>query len=211
VRLTADDVLVVCHDDRLNRTTGARGRVSKQPFCALRELDAGSWFGAGFACEPIPTLDEVLVLCHEIGLGANVEIKAESGRVPRTVTALAACFDRLADTLPPILISSFLVDAVSGAARLVPAIPRGLLWRKVPRDWRDVAERLDCETIHCGHADLTAAVAAEISHAGYKLLAYTVNDPARARQLFDWGVASVFSDAPDMISGSARLDSCRRA
>jgi len=31
------------------------------------------------------------------------------------------------------------------------------------------------------------------------LAAYTVNDPARARQLYGWGVASVFADAPDIV------------
>jgi len=30
-------------------------------------------------------------------------------------------------------------------------------------------------------------------------MAYTVNDPARARLLYAWGVTSVFSDVPDII------------
>ena len=34
---------------------------------------------------------------------------------------------------------------------------------------------------------------------GLPLLAYTVNDPARARALFEMGVDGVFSDAPDAI------------
>jgi glycerophosphoryl diester phosphodiesterase len=31
------------------------------------------------------------------------------------------------------------------------------------------------------------------------VLAFTVNDAARARELFEWGVTSVFSDVPHMI------------
>jgi glycerophosphoryl diester phosphodiesterase len=202
VRLAADDVLVVCHDDKLERTTGVRGRVSKLPLAATRELDAGGWFDPTFAGERIPTLDEVLALCHELRLGANVEIKAERGRGPATAAAVADCLDRFADPLPPILISSFLTDAVAEAARLAPSVPRGVLWRKLPRDWREVVARLRCATIHVSQDFLTETATAMVRNAGYPVLAYTVNDAAEARQLFDWGVTSVFSDAPDIIVGA---------
>jgi glycerophosphoryl diester phosphodiesterase len=199
VRLTADGALVVCHDDKLKRTTNGRGRISKKPLAEIRHLDAGSWFGGGFAGEVVPTLDEALALCRQIGLGANVEIKAAGPHGSATAAAMAACLDRLSANLPPILVSSFLADAVSEAARQMPSVPRGMLWRKLPRNWAKVAARLGCATIHCGHADLTSKLAAEICAAHLPLLCYTVNDAARARQLFDWGVASVFSDAPDII------------
>jgi glycerophosphoryl diester phosphodiesterase len=211
VRLTADNALVICHDDQLDRTTDGRGRISKMPLAAVRRLDAGSWFGAGFADEPVPTLDEALLLCRDIGLGANIEIKAEGRRGPPTAAAIADCLATFIGNLPPILISSFLLEAIAEAAALMPAVPRGMLWRKVPRNWAIVAARLGCATIHCGHADLTGKLAADVA-AAYPLLCYTVNDAARARQLFDWGVASVFSDAPDIIAGalSGNVTSARR-
>src|SRR5580704_12278143 len=55
VRLTVDGVPVVCHDDKLDRTSNGRGRISKLPLAAIRMLDAGSWFGPAFAGERIPT------------------------------------------------------------------------------------------------------------------------------------------------------------
>ncbi|HWB48784.1 MAG TPA: glycerophosphodiester phosphodiesterase family protein [Stellaceae bacterium] len=200
VRLAADGALVVCHDDTVDRTTDGRGRISKLPLAAIRRLDAGSWFGVGFAGEPVPTLAEALTLCREIGLGANIEIKAEGRRTAATAAAVAACLEALGDALPRVLVSSFLAAAVAEAAVVMPSVPRGMLWRKIPRNWGAVAERLGCATIHCGHAELTAKLAADIVAAGYPLLCYTVNEAARARQLFDWGVASVFSDAPDIIA-----------
>ena len=206
VRLTIDDALVVCHDDRLDRTTTGGGRVSKTPLAHIRCLDAGGWFGVGFAGEPVPILDEALLLCREIGLGANIEIKAEGRRGPATAHAVAACLEAFAGELPPILISSFHLQAVAEAATLMPGVPRGMLWRKIPRNWAIVAERLRCATIHCGHADLTGKLAAEIVAADFPLLCYTVNDAARARQLFDWGVASVFSDVPDIIAAALAAD-----
>jgi glycerophosphoryl diester phosphodiesterase len=199
VRLTADDALVICHDDRLARTSDGHGVISRMPLDAIRHCDAGGWFSDKFAGERIPTLEEALGLCREIGLGANVEIKAEDGRGPATAGAIAACLDDLYGRLPPVLISSFLPDAVAEAAVQAPGIPRGMLWRKIPRGWAAIAGRLGCATIHVGQADLTESDVAQVSGAGYPLLAYTVNDPDRARQLFDWGVTSVFSDTPDII------------
>jgi glycerophosphoryl diester phosphodiesterase len=198
VRLTADGALAICHDDRLERTAGARGRISRLPLAALREFDVGRG-------ERIPAFDETLALCRELGLGANVEIKAEGGRGPATASAAAACIGRFRDP-PPILISSFLADAVAEAALQAPAVPRGMLWRKIPRNWEHAAARLGCATIHADQTELTAATAAQIAAAGYPLLVYTVNDAARARELFGWGVASVFSDTPDIILGALAGD-----
>ena len=78
-----------------------------------------------------------------------------------------------------------------------------MLWQKVPRGWMKVAEQLGCTTVNADQAYLNQSMAAEICAAGYPLLAYTVNDPDRARQLFGWGIASVFSDAPDIIRTAA--------
>jgi glycerophosphoryl diester phosphodiesterase len=206
VRLTADGVLVVCHDDRLDRTSNGRGRISRLPLAALCAFDAGRWFDPGFGGEHIPTLVEVLGLCRALGLGANVEIKAERGRAVATATAVAECFGKRAGHLPAVLISSFMPDAVAAAAEQMPSAPRGMLWRKLPRGWRQIAANFGCTTIHLGQADLTQTVAAQVRAAGYPLLVYTVNDAARARQLFGWGVTSVFSDAPDIIASALSED-----
>ena len=97
------------------------------------------------------------------------------------------------------MISSFVTDALTGALDRAPAIARGLLVRAPAGNWRRRAEALGCTTINADHRLLRPAVVAEIRRAGYSVLAYTVNDVARARELFDWGVAAVFSDVPHII------------
>lgn len=203
VRLTGDGALVVCHDDRLERTTSGRGAISKLPLAKIRALDAGTWFKARFAGERVPTLEEALAQCRELGLGANVEIKAEDSQGPATAAAVAATLDRLAGGHSPVLVSSFLEDAVAEAKRRMPKIPRAMLFRKVPRNWAEIAGELGCATVNADQRYLTEGLVAEISAAGYPVLAYTVNEAARARQVFGWGVTSVFSDAPDIIPSEA--------
>jgi glycerophosphoryl diester phosphodiesterase len=101
--------------------------------------------------------------------------------------------------LQPVLVSSFLRPALAAMRDLAPTVPRGLLLRSVPLRWRRIAARLGCATVNADHRRLSPLLAAQIRDAGYPLLAYTVNDPQRARTLFEWGVTSVFSDVPDII------------
>jgi glycerophosphoryl diester phosphodiesterase len=199
VRLTGDGMLVLCHDPLLDRTTSGSGLVAATSLAAIRELDAGSWFDASFAGEKVPSLDEALSLAAELDLGANVEIKADRGREYATAAAVAAAIQRLRNRAPALLVSSFLLSALSALRELAPQIPCGVLFRLIPRDWAKLALRLGCTMIGADHRRLRQRRVAAVRAAGYKLAAYTVNDPARARLLFDWGVTSVFSDAPDII------------
>jgi len=203
VQLTVDGRPVLLHDNRLKRTTSGRGRVSALSLAEIRRLDAGNWFHSSFAGERVPTLEEALVLLGELDLGANVELKAERGKEAATGAVVA---EVLARTWPTdsahLLISSFQRGALAAARDRAPHIARGILFRRIPKNWRNVAAGLGCVTIHADQQWLRPAVLFEINRAGYPLLAYTVNDPERAKTLFDFGVKSVFSDVPDRLNGA---------
>src|SRR6266581_5777671 len=199
VRLTGDGALVLCHDPLLDRTTTGSGLVSAKSLAAVRECDAGSWFDPSFAGERVPTLDEGFLLAAELDLGANVEIKADRGREYATAAAVAATLQRLRGRTSAVLVSSFLPSALAALRGLAPEIPRGVLFRFIPRGWAELALRLGCAMIGADQRRLRPRHVAAMCGAGYRLAAFTVNDPARARLLFDWGVASVFSDTPDII------------
>jgi glycerophosphoryl diester phosphodiesterase len=204
VRLTGDAELILLHDDRLERTTNGRGKAGAQPLASIRRHDAGGWFAPAFAGERVPTLAEAIEVLAELGLGANVELKAARGRAAETGAAAADLLSRLwPSQLPPPLISSFLREALAAARDRAPAIARGLLFRAVPRNWRVHAQRLGCATVNADHHRLRPSTVAEIRESGYSVLAYTVNDAARARVLLAWGVASVFSDVPHILLAGA--------
>lgn len=62
LHVTADHEPVLFHDFTLERTSSGRGRLDALDLAALRELDVGSWFGAGFADQRVATLREALEL-----------------------------------------------------------------------------------------------------------------------------------------------------
>ncbi len=200
VRLTADGVPVVFHDDRLERTTDGHGATGELPLAALRRRDAGGWFGPAFAGQAIPTLTEVLTLCAGLGLAVNIEIKPDDGREEATARlALAVARQCWPTTLPPPLISSFRPEAVEAAASAAPDWPRGLLVGPLPADWREQAAALGCVAIHADHRHLEAGQIQAVRAAGLAVLAYTVNEAERAAALWHSGACAVFSDAPDRL------------
>jgi glycerophosphoryl diester phosphodiesterase len=200
VRLTGDGELILLHDDRLERTTNTRGKAREIPSSTIRQCDAGTWFDPSFAGERVPTLAEAVALLSELGLGANVELKSGRDNAIETGVAAADLLARLwPQHLPAPLISSFFADALEAARHRAPTIARGLiLHRAAGGRWRR-AEALDCATVNVDHRFLRPAIVAQIRAAGYSVLAYTVNDAARAHELFAAGVCSVFSDVPHMI------------
>jgi glycerophosphoryl diester phosphodiesterase len=190
---------VLMHDEDVKRTTNGKGRILDFTRVELGALDAGAWFGAAFAGERVPTLVETIAQLAELGLGANIEIKTGKPEARATAEALAHILTAhwRAATAP--LISSFEVPALEAMQAIAPCWPRGLLLKEIGGDWRGQLDRLGAATLNLDHRPLDAGKIAIARQTGRPVLCYTVNDPARARQLFAWGVSAVFTDRPDAL------------
>lgn len=80
IRETRDGVLVVIHDETVDRTTNGSGRVDEMTLAELKALDAGSWFDPDFAGERIPTLEETLRFLRDRGVMPDLDFKAGDPR-----------------------------------------------------------------------------------------------------------------------------------
>ncbi len=83
-------------------------------------------------------------------------------------------------------------------ARRGAGLPRGFLFERLPSDWKKLAAELGRAAIHPNRA-LTREEVAAVKAAGYPMLVWTVNEPARARELVAWGVDSIITDSPAAI------------
>jgi glycerophosphoryl diester phosphodiesterase len=203
VALSADAVAVLMHDDTVDRTTNGHGRLDQLDYATLARLDAGSWRGAAFKGEPVPTFAAVAALCVNLGLWANVEIKPNAGHDAATgrLAAVAARDAWRGAPLAPLL-SSFRRDALAAARDVAPDLPRALLFDAVPSDWREQLESLDCTALHCNADTLQPDTASAIVAAGYGLAAWTVNDRNKAERLFAMGVDAIFTDRLDLFGAA---------
>ncbi|MBB3003671.1 glycerophosphoryl diester phosphodiesterase [Paraburkholderia tropica] len=208
VKLSADDITFLLHDDTLDRTSNGQGAAAQLRYRQIAAFDAGSWLDARFEDEHMPTLAEAAQCCREEGLAANVEIKPCPGRDAQTGRLVAAETARLwakpmaAGALPPLL-SSFSVEALIAAREAAPDVPRGLLVERVPDDWREQTAALGCVSLHASYRHLDEALVARIKEAGLFILAYTVNDLDAAQRLVRWGVDTVCTDRIDLIGPHA--------
>jgi len=200
VKLSADGVPMLMHDESLKRTTGLDRDAGATSWAEIRRLDAGAWKAAHFAREPVPSFEAAIACLAEEGLGANIEIKTGYPEARATAEALGRMLERHwpRGAAPP-LISSFDLPALEAMQALAPQWPRGLLLKELKGDWRGLLDRLGAATLNLDHRPLDAAKLASARAAGRPVLCYTVNEPARARQLFAWGVSAVFTDRPDAL------------
>jgi glycerophosphoryl diester phosphodiesterase len=200
-KLTHDGIVILMHDDTLERTTNGQGPVAESDWPSISELDAGSTYGKAFAGEPVPRLIHVARFLIVNDLACNIEIKPCPGRERETGERVAREAQRLwAGRELPALLSSFSEEALAAAARIAPEFPRGLLFEDLPTDALARAQALGCSAIHYNHrhADRTSIDAAHA--AGLRCLFYTVNEASRVGELLEWGADGFFTDALDRIA-----------
>jgi glycerophosphoryl diester phosphodiesterase len=201
VKLTSDGRPVLMHDDTHERTTHATGKVADTPWRVIAELDAGGWFGEEFLAERVPDLELTIALLTQLGLGANLEIKPSAGREQETGTIVAdTTLSLWRAHMPRPVLSSFSEAALAAARAVAPELPRGLLVTDVPPDWHERMARLGCVSLHVGQRQLQQAAVEAIKAHDVPLMAYTVNEPGRARELWAWGVDCVATDRPDLMA-----------
>ncbi|MEM6161204.1 glycerophosphodiester phosphodiesterase [Erwinia sp. P6884] len=198
-KLSQDGEIFLLHDDTLDRTSNGWGVAGQLPWEKLVQLDAGGWYGKDFAGERLPLLSEVAARCAHWQMMANIEIKPTTGLEKETGRAVALAARDLWHTQTAPLLSSFSFEALEAAKQAVPELPRGLLLHEWHDDWRQMAEALECVSLHLNHQLLTEARVAQLKAAGFRLLAYTVNRPERARTLLSWGVDAICTDRIDLL------------
>jgi glycerophosphoryl diester phosphodiesterase len=207
VMLARDGVPVVMHDPFLGRTVPGSGHVYDYDALELAAMDAGGWFGAAHAGEPVPLFVEFAQFCKAHGVWMNIELKPapgyeiETGDAVARIAAAMFADDLAAGQLERApLLSSFSIDALMAAREVAPQLPRACLMSELPPDWERRAREVEAVAIHVNHRHLTQQQAIEVKAAGFGLFCYTVNEAARARELLAWGVDAFCTDRTDLIS-----------
>jgi glycerophosphoryl diester phosphodiesterase len=201
VMLAADATPILMHDQRLERTTNGSGAIAETAYRDMLKLDAGGWYSREHAGEPVPSLEHAARLCIELGLWADIEIKPSTGFEVQTGKAAALAAQALwrGATVQPLL-CSFQPAALAAAKEAAPELPRGALTKRIPPDWEQWMQKLGCVSLHCDYRLLLPHEARAVRDAGYWLVCWTVNDPAIARVLLDWGADAIITDRLDLLA-----------
>ncbi len=189
VQLSADGRPIIIHDDTIDRTCDAQGRVADMTAAELAALDLGNGEG-------VPTLDELFGTLGPQPL-YNLELKTIGLADRGLEVAVAACI-QAHDVGDRVLISSFSPPSLRRARRyLSPGIPLGLLRERT-------ATRLACRFLgvqadHPQHTLINAQSMAWAAANGYRVHTWTVDDPVEAQRLADLGVHGIITNTPGEI------------
>jgi glycerophosphoryl diester phosphodiesterase len=197
--LTADGQVVVIHDDTVNRTTGAQGKVRELTLSQIKKLDAGSSFDVSFQGEPVPTLEEVF-LSVGADLLVNIELKnyaSPGDALPDKVADLVLKYD----LQEHILFSSFHPLTLYRIRRRLPNVPVGALTLpgapgQILRGW--AGRKLTPKFIHPYYRDVTGPWLDAEHHRGRRVNVWTVDDPDEMKRLFKMGIDGIITDDPQL-------------
>ena len=202
VHLTADGHIVVIHDDTVDRTTDGSGLVTGHTLAALRQLDAGSRFGAAFSGQRIPTFDEVLAR-YRGRVHIHVEIKGQSaGLSQRTADAI-----RAHGMEGQVTITSFQQARLEEIRACAPALPTGWLVNAVTDALIARARSMGLTQL-CPRADLVTPELVQRLHAeGFVVRAWGVKNEQLMHQVVKAGADGMTVNFPDQLI--AYLDRCQ--
>jgi glycerophosphoryl diester phosphodiesterase len=213
VHLSRDGVVVVHHDDTLDRTTNASGPIAAMTAADLARIDAGYHFTPTLrAPEPeypfrgrgigIPTFQAVLERYPNARL--IVELKTGDAELARrTVDAV-----RAADAVERVALGSFYWTGLNAARRYEPRIATGAAREETRwalyRSWvrwplgRTKYREFQVPVRAGSTVIVTPRFIAHAHQAGLPVRVWTIDDPEDMRQLLSWGADGIISDRPDI-------------
>lgn len=197
VHATADDVVVISHDETLDRTTDGRGTIRRLPWSAVGAAQVGGR-------EPVARLDEVLEELPDVLL--NIDVKHDSAIRPvlevlRAHDAwdrvcLAAFDDRRLRELRRLGDERLLTSMGQRTAATLWAASRYGGWGLRGRISGAAAQ------VPPRYGSLRVVDGRFVRQAhrwGLEVHSWTVDDPATMRELLDLGVDGLVTDRPDLL------------
>ncbi len=194
---TADGVAVALHDEALDRTTDATGKVADLPWARVKLARIGGK-------EPVPMLQDILGTWPE--LRVNIDVKAESGIVPvvdaieNTGAHNRVCIASFSTARRRATVSRLSRPvATSAGTREAAAFFLGTLARA---NLAGALKAVDAVQIpaSAGPVPLVTERYLRAAHAEGKLVhVWTINDPAVMVHLLDLGVDGIVTDRADLL------------
>jgi glycerophosphoryl diester phosphodiesterase len=226
VAMTADEEVVVIHDDSLERTSNAAlvfpdrspWKVETFTLKELRALDFGSWYiqtdpfkqiAGGivssdeqreFVSLRIPTLLEALEFTRNAHWRVNIEIKDLSAKPGDAAIVDAVC--KLVKTngmIKSIIISSFKHSYLSQIKAVNPEIVTAALVEDPVPDPVQLLKYLNAQAYNPNIDTLKFEQIKTVTAAGFDVFIWTVNDLISMHKLVDAGVSGIFTDFPQLL------------
>lgn len=134
-----DGDLIVCHDPKVERTTGCKGVVSEMTTKEIRALDAGAWFSPAFKGTKMPLFEEVLDLLagkviFNIHIKSPTRTKVKTEKMSARSKDLTYRHQNHIETFPPL---------AAGIEDIIPEYENRPLMPYPEKDFQKILDLLD--------------------------------------------------------------------
>jgi glycerophosphoryl diester phosphodiesterase len=204
VQLSQDGHLVVIHDSDTGKTGRVRKPVADQTLVELRRLDVGSWRGEQWAGERIPTLREALAAVPP-GKRIYVELKCGPESLPAFALDVRASGLKSNQVVP----IGFSLPTMRAVKLALPELEAGWVvsFRRTLHGWSPKVERLLEQALAANldaldvdqRGPANAKFARAVHDARLKLYTWTVDSPAKAKQLAAAGLDGLTTNRPSWL------------
>ena len=189
IHRTKDGVLVLFHDDTLERVTGASGRLQAHSYDELRTLEVTMYGKSG----KIPRFENFLLEFSDKPITFAIEFKQEFTEKD-TIDILRA-FSMEKKTV----LTSFNIDCLMRAKLYAPEYKLGYLTSDVNELTIKVMRTIGIEEI-CPHAKIvTSELVSSLHSEGFSVRAWGVKNEEAMKSCYDAGVDGMTVNFPDKL------------
>ena len=213
VRLGADGVPVVFHDETLDRIAGRHQLISSFTSDELKNVDAGSWFNRAFperariefTSERIPTMAETLDLLSGFQGRIYIELKFDEGernRLAESVTELL----KNSPLLPNIVVKSFKLSTIPHVKRLLPGVSTAALFEpsimnmlRKKKYIVDIAKEFGADELSLHYSLATKLLMKKAETENLPVTVWTVDRPRWIKKAKKLGLFAIITNNPSRM------------
>lgn len=184
VHLSADNQVMVIHDETIDRTTTKTGKVKDWTASELQKLG-------------IPTLEEVIQLVNQRCF-INIEIKNKKA-TKKVIQLIEDAILNLGWNYNLFQVSSFDWNVLETIAQLNPSISLGVLTEKSTSEVFEFAKKINAFSINPFFELIDQETVALWQQNGFKVFPWTVNNEEDIKFVKSLYVKGIISDFPDRI------------
>jgi glycerophosphoryl diester phosphodiesterase len=198
VQLTKDGILVICHDELLDRTTDGKGLIAETNYCDIAKLDAAKLWGGKFADVRVPTLEGLLAYIKDKNIMINLELK-NSIIDYKNLEQLVIDMIYKYELEEKVIISSFNHYSILRCKAIDNTLKLGLLYDCCIYEPGKYASELGVCAVHPSFYSLNEEVVKEIRSHNLMINTWTVNDEKYMHILAELGIDGIITNYPDRL------------
>ena len=195
VQLTKDGVIVICHDERIDRTSDGIGWLKDYTLKELREFSFSKTHPE-YGDIKIPTLREFLEFMAPTGRGLNIELKTGVIYYDGLEEKTAAMVEEFGMN-DRVIYSSFNHYSLKLLKHIIPKARIGLLMGQNFVDVPGYTTMMQAEAVHPNYQHIDKAYIDNCHDNGIKVNTWTIDPIVDLKRFCEYGVDIIITDCPD--------------